>query len=141
LTSRASFAFSEYLTALAKGNRATAAERKAVAAKLSEVHRLSQDFVERANLRIDPGGSARNLLRDKRSSSVASTAASRRSSATPPARDDEFDLSNSALQGPYTAMFQDYVKNELKWESISTTPRRATCGRGTGTNSRTATWT
>src|SRR5262249_1003829 len=30
---------------------------------------------------------------------------------------DEFDLSNAALQGPYTAMFQEYVKNELKWES------------------------
>src|SRR5438445_9611592 len=30
---------------------------------------------------------------------------------------EEFDISNSALHGPYTAMFQDYVRNELKWET------------------------
>ena len=29
----------------------------------------------------------------------------------------EFDPSNTALQGAYTAMFEDYVKNDLKWES------------------------
>jgi carboxypeptidase C (cathepsin A) len=29
----------------------------------------------------------------------------------------EFDPSNTALQGAYVALFQDYVKNELKWES------------------------
>ncbi len=29
----------------------------------------------------------------------------------------EFDPSNTALQGAYTAMFENYVKNDLKWES------------------------
>ena len=29
----------------------------------------------------------------------------------------EFDPSNTALQGPYVALFQDYVRNDLKWES------------------------
>ena len=29
----------------------------------------------------------------------------------------EFDPSNQALQGPYTATFQDYLRNELKWET------------------------
>lgn len=29
----------------------------------------------------------------------------------------EFDPSNTALQGAYTALFSDYVRNELKWES------------------------
>ncbi len=111
------FAFGDYLTALAKGNRATAAERKAVAAKLARLTGLSQDYVERANLRIDPGRFRKELLRDKRL--VVGRLDSRFTSTEGDAagENDEFDLSNSALQGPYTALFQDYVKNELKWES------------------------
>jgi carboxypeptidase C (cathepsin A) len=112
-----SFAFGEYLTALARGNRASPAERHAVAQKLARLTGLSVDFVERANLRIDPGRFRKELLRDRRLvigrldgrfTAVEKDAAG---------ESDEFDLSNSALQGPYTAMFQDYVKNELKWES------------------------
>lgn len=111
------FAFGEYLTALAKGNRMAASERQAIAQKLARLTGLSADYVERANLRIDPARFRKELLRDRRLvvgrldsrfTSVEGDAAGER---------DEFDLSNSALQGPYTAMFQDYVRNELKWES------------------------
>jgi len=111
------FAFGEYLTALAKGNRATAAERKATAQKLARLTGLSLDFVERANLRIDPGRFRKELLRDKRL--VIGRLDTRFTSVERDAagENDEFDLSNAALQGPYTALFQDYVKNELKWES------------------------
>src|SRR5438552_1542140 len=49
------FAFGEYLVALAKGSRATALERHTIAQKLARLTGLSVDFVERANLRIDPG--------------------------------------------------------------------------------------
>jgi carboxypeptidase C (cathepsin A) len=111
------FAFGEYLTALAKGNRAGAAERKAVAAKLARFTGLSQDYVERANLRIDPGRFRKELLRDRRL--VVGRLDSRFTSieADAAGENDEFDLSNAAIQGPYTALFQEYVKNELKWES------------------------
>jgi len=111
------FAFGEYLTALAKGNRATPAERKAIAAKLARLTGLSQDYVEKANLRIDPGRFRKELLRDRRL--VVGRLDGRFTSVERDAagETDEFDLSNSALQGPYTALFQDYVKNELKWES------------------------
>jgi carboxypeptidase C (cathepsin A) len=111
------FAFGEYLTALAKGNRATPAERKAIAAKLARLIGLSQDYVEKANLRIDPGRFRKELLRDRRL--VVGRLDGRFTSVERDAagESDEFDLSNSALQGPYTALFQDYVKNELKWES------------------------
>jgi carboxypeptidase C (cathepsin A) len=111
------FAFGDYLTALAKGNRLTPAERKTIAQKLARLTGLSSDFVERANLRIDPARFRKEILRDRRLvvgrldsrfTSVEGDAAGER---------DEFDLSNTALQGPYTAMFQDYVRNELKWES------------------------
>ena len=111
------FAFGDYLTALAKGNRATMAERHATAQKLARLTGLGVDFVERANLRIDPGRFRKELLRDKRL--VVGRLDSRFTSVERDAagENDEFDLSNSALQGPYTAMFQDYLKNDLKWES------------------------
>jgi len=111
------FAFGEYLTALAKGNRATAAERKATAQKLARLTGLSPEYVERANLRIDPGRFRKELLRDKRL--VVGRLDSRFTAVERDAagENDEFDLSNSALQGPYTALFQDYVKNELKWDT------------------------
>jgi carboxypeptidase C (cathepsin A) len=111
------FAFGEYLTSLAKGNRMTAAERKAVAQKLSRLIGLSVDYIERANLRIDPGRFRKELLRDRRL--VVGRLDSRFTAVEGDAagESDEFDFSNSALQGPYTALFQDYVKNELKWET------------------------
>jgi len=73
--------------------------------------------VERANLRIDPGRFRKELLRDKRL--VVGRLDTRFTSVERDAagENDEFDLSNSALQGPYTALFQDYVRNELKWET------------------------
>jgi carboxypeptidase C (cathepsin A) len=111
------FAFGEYLTALAKGNRATPAERKATAQRLARLTGLSVDYVERSNLRVDPGRFRKELLRDRRL--VIGRLDGRFTSTEGDAVNDsdEFDLSNSALQGPYTAMFQDYVKNDLKWES------------------------
>src|SRR4029077_5215472 len=60
------FAFGEYLAALAKGNRASAAERKATAQKLARLTGLAGEYVARANLRIDPGRFRKELLRDKR---------------------------------------------------------------------------
>jgi carboxypeptidase C (cathepsin A) len=111
------FAFGEYLTALAKGNRLTDAERKAMAQKIARYTGLSPEYVERANLRIDPGRFRKELLRDKRLTvgrlDSRFTAVNRDAAG----EQDEFDPSNTALQGAYTALFEDYVKNELKWES------------------------
>ena len=111
------FAFGEYLTALAKGNRMTDAERKAMAQKVARYTGLSPDYVERANLRIDPGRFRKELLREKRLTvgrlDSRFTAVNRDAAG----EQDEFDPSNTALQGAYTALFEDYVKSDLKWES------------------------
>src|SRR6185312_12059866 len=111
------FATGEYATTLLKGNSLSDAERKVVAQKIARLTGLSAEYVERANLRIDPGRFRKELLRDKRL--VVGRLDTRYTSVERDAagENDEFDLSNSALQGPYTALFQDYVRNELKWES------------------------
>jgi carboxypeptidase C (cathepsin A) len=105
------------MAALAKGNTLTDAERTTMALKLARFTGLSQQFVLNANLRVTADRFRKELLRDRRLAigrldgrftSIDADAAGER---------EEFDISNTALQGPYTAMFKDYVRNELKWES------------------------
>jgi carboxypeptidase C (cathepsin A) len=111
------FATGEYATTLLRGNSLTAAERKAMAAKIARLTGLSEAYVEETNLRIDPGRFRKELLRDKR---LVVGRLDTRYTATDldaAGEQEEFDPSNTALQGAYTAMFMDYVRNDLKWES------------------------
>lgn len=111
------FATGEYATTLLRGNSLSDAERKATAAKIARWTGLSQAYVEQTNLRIDPGRFRKELLRDKR---LVVGRLDTRYTATDldaAGENEEFDPSNTALQGAYTAMFMDYVRNELKWES------------------------
>jgi len=111
------FATGEYVTALVKGNSMSDAERKAVAQKMARLTGLSAEYIERSNLRIEPARFRKELLRDQRLN--VGRLDSRFTTTDIDAVGDtgEFDPSNTALQGAYTALFSDYVKNELKWES------------------------
>jgi carboxypeptidase C (cathepsin A) len=111
------FATGEYATALIKGNSLSDAERKVVAQKIARLTGLSADYVERANLRIEPGRFRKELLRDKRLAVGRLDSRYTATDADAAGEQQEFDPSNTALQGAYTAMFSDYVRNELKWES------------------------
>jgi carboxypeptidase C (cathepsin A) len=111
------FATGEYATTLLRGNSVSDAERKAMAAKIARLTGLSQAYVEQTNLRIDPGRFRKELLRDKRL--VVGRLDTRYTAMDLDAagEQEEFDPSNTALQGAYTAMFMDYVRSDLKWES------------------------
>jgi len=111
------FAWGEYATALTKGNALTDAERQALAAKLSHLTGLSPQFILASNLRVDSGRFRKELLRDKRLTLGRLDGRFTGLDADAAGEREEFDPSNTALQGAYTALFQDYVKNELKWES------------------------
>jgi carboxypeptidase C (cathepsin A) len=111
------FAWGEYMAALTKGNTLTDAERTAMAQKLAHFTGLSPQFILNANLRVTAERYRKELLRDKRLvlgrldgrfTAIDLDAAGER---------EEFDPSNQAIQGPYTAMFEDYIKNDLKWDS------------------------
>ena len=111
------FAWGDYMAALTRGNALTDAEQTAMAGKLARFTGLSSQFILAANLRVSADRFRKELLRDTRLTigrldgrftSVDLDAAGER---------QEFDPSNQALQGPYTALFQEYVRNELKWES------------------------
>ena len=111
------FAWGEYSAALTKGNTLTAAEKQAVAAKLARLSGLSAQFILAANLRVSAERFRKELLRDQRL--VLGRLDGRYTSLDVDAAGErqEFDPSNQALQGPYTATFQDYLRNELKWET------------------------
>ncbi len=111
------FAFGEYMQALTKGNLLSDAERAALAERLARYTGLSAKYVLSANLRVDSGRFRKELLRDKRL--VVGRLDGRYTALDVDAAGErqEFDPSNTALQGAYVALFQDYVKNELKWSS------------------------
>lgn len=111
------FADNDYARTLLKGNSLPAAERKAMAQKLARYTGLSPEYIERTNLRIDPGRFRKELLRDKRLSVGRLDSRYTTVDLDAAGEAQEFDPSNTALQGAYTATFINYVQNRLKWDS------------------------
>ena len=111
------FAFGEYMQALTKGNALADAERKAMADKLARFTGISAKYLLSANLRMDSGRFRKELLRDARLMVGRLDGRFTALDADAAGERQEFDPSNTALQGAYTALFADYVRNTLKWES------------------------
>jgi carboxypeptidase C (cathepsin A) len=109
------FAWGEYMTALTRGNALTDAEKSAMANKLARLTGLSPQFILNANLRVSAGRFRKELLRDKRLAIGRLDGRFTSLDLDAAGESEEFDISNDALQCPYTALFQDYVFNDLKW--------------------------
>jgi carboxypeptidase C (cathepsin A) len=111
------FALGEYTLALAKGSALTARERKQIAARLARYTGLSEAYIDRTDLRINIFRFCKELLRDRRRTvgrlDSRFSGIDRDSAGEFP----EEDPSMSAILGPYTATFYDYVRGELKYES------------------------
>jgi carboxypeptidase C (cathepsin A) len=111
------FALGEYAAALMKGAALTAKERTAIIKRLARYTGLSADYLDRVNLRPEIMRFTKELLRDQRR-----TVGRLDSRFTGIDRDSggemfEHDPSMSAIIGPYTAAFNDYVRRELQFES------------------------
>jgi carboxypeptidase C (cathepsin A) len=111
------FALGEYAIALMKGATLTAKERAAIVKRLARYTGLSADYLDRVNLRPEIMRFTKELLRNQRR-----TVGRLDSRFTGIDRDSggetfEHDPSMSAIIGPYTAAFYDYVRRELKFES------------------------
>jgi len=111
------FAWNEYMPALTKGNALNDADRKAIAQKLASFSGLSAQYIESANLRVESGRFRKELLRDQRLTVGRLDGRFTALDLDAAGERQEFDPSNTALQGAYTALFQDYIRNDLKWES------------------------
>jgi carboxypeptidase C (cathepsin A) len=110
------FANGEYALALMKGNTISDTERSAVAEKLAQMTGLSKKYVEGAKLRVPMWRFAKELLR-KRSRTIGRYDSRYTGiDADDAGETSEYDPSETAIFGPFTATINDYLRNELKFE-------------------------
>lgn len=128
LTAAEQWAGTEYLTALAKGDRLSPEERQVVVTKLAVFTGLDRAFIDNRNLRIDSRGFVRELLRDRRQ--VVGYMDSRFTADNlEPSSPHGFDPTVATIRPPYTATFNDYIRGELGFRSDL---EYFTLGGGTG---------
>lgn len=111
------FAHGEYAAALEKGDELPAAEKLQVIARLARLSGLSPKYLEQTNLRISPQRWFKELLRDKRLTLGRIDARFTGMDADAAGERYEYDASLASYDGAYVAVFQDYVRRELKWTS------------------------
>lgn len=117
ITESEKFASNDYNVALMRGATLSDAERKAVAVELARLTGLSQKFVEQNDLRVTLPRFTKELMRDEgrtigrldsRFEGIDRDAAGEK---------PEYDPSYAAIYGPYTAMINDYLRTELKYDN------------------------
>jgi carboxypeptidase C (cathepsin A) len=111
------FATDEYAPALAKGSALKPRERRLIAEKLASYTGISQDYIERADLRLPDYRFFKELLRSR--GQIVGRLDSRFTGIDRDTLGDgpEYDPAMANIMGPYTAAFNDYVRRELKFES------------------------
>jgi carboxypeptidase C (cathepsin A) len=111
------FALGEYTLALAQGNDLSPQQWDDIAAKVSRLTGLSADYVKRTNLRPEIQAFVKELLRDQRQTVGRLDSRFKGMDRDAAGQEYEFDPSYAAIQGPYTAVFNDYVSQDLGYKS------------------------
>ncbi len=111
------FAVGDYADALMAGDALPTERRAAIAQKLARLTALSQQFVEESNLRVKIPDFTKELLRRERRR--VGRLDGRFSGPVLEGGDGyaSVDPSYAAILGPYTGVLNDYVRNDLKFES------------------------
>ena len=111
------YALGPYTAALVMGDRLGDEERRNVAEHLANLTGLSAKFIDQSNLRVPLGRFDKELLRDKRRTVGRLDARFSGIDRDAAGEAPEFDASYAAIFGEYTAVFNDYVRRELKFET------------------------
>ncbi|GAA2036958.1 peptidase S10 [Terrabacter terrae] len=111
------YATRDYPWVLSRGNRLTPAERAQAVSTLARLSGLSEDYVDRADLRIEHWRFFTELLRDQRLSVGRLDARYTGPAAAAIAENMDADPSHDALTGPYAAAWNHYVRDELGYRS------------------------
>ncbi len=109
------YADRDYPWVLSRGNRLTAAERAEAAATIAGLTGLSEDYVLRSDLRIDPHRFFTELLRDEGKSIGRLDGRFTGWLQSGVAETYDADPSYDAILGPYAAGFNQYVRTELEY--------------------------
>jgi carboxypeptidase C (cathepsin A) len=111
------FAHGEYAQALEKGDQISPAEYKKVVRDLARFTGLSEKYIESTNLRVSPQRWFKELLRDKRQTMGRLDSRFTGHDVDAAGERYEYDSSEASYEGAYVAMFQDYVRRDLKWNT------------------------
>ncbi len=111
------FAMGDYTLALMQGDALSEVTYRRMVDRLARYTGLSPAYIEQSNLRIPIYRFTKALLRDQRR--TVGRLDSRFTGIDRDAAGErfEFDPSYAAIQGPFTAMLNDYVRRELKYEN------------------------
>ncbi|HUK86483.1 MAG TPA: hypothetical protein VLT85_02380 [Terriglobales bacterium] len=111
------WAATDYTAALAKGDALTPEERQAVIAQLARFTGLKPELIDQANLRIDVRTFTHNLLGEQK---LRVGRLDGRYTGPDPQGFLEtqfYDPTGAETGPPFTAVFNDYVRRELKYET------------------------
>ena len=111
------FALGEYHSALAQGRRLDEETRQQIAQKLARYTGLEQDWIERADLRIEIFRFVKQLLRSEKRTVGRLDSRFSGIDGDHNGEGNEHDPSMTAITGPYTAGLNDLVRRELEFTS------------------------
>ncbi len=111
------FAMGEYAVALGKGDDLPPAERKAVIDKLVRYTGLDAKYLDETNLRWDVGHFTRQLLRNEHETIGRYDGRLAGPSSLNTGETSEYDPSSTLITPPFTAIFTNYVRNELGYKT------------------------
>jgi carboxypeptidase C (cathepsin A) len=118
------FTRTEYAQALMQGDRLPAERRHEIAAKVARYTGLSQDYVERSNLRVEIYRFTKELLRDQGKTVGRLDTRFTGSDIDAAGEGPEYDPASVALDGPYEAAVNDYLRRELGFKEDLVYERR-----------------
>ncbi len=107
------FALDEYGPALIQGDWLPAERRRAIAAKLARNTGLSEDYVERSNLRVEHTRFCKELLRDRRQTIGRIDVRFTTTDLDAVGEIGEFDPSLTRYDAPFAEATVDYLRREL----------------------------
>lgn len=110
------FAAGDYQLLLYKGDALTAEERKRGVDQLARLTGLSRDFLERSELRVEIQRFTKELLRDRGLTVGRLDGRLTGIEGSPTAETPTFDPSMTAIRPPYTAIMNQYAREQLGWD-------------------------
>ena len=111
------FAMNEYMPAMLRIEKLSAAEKQKILEKFASLTGLSKAFIEQNNFRVELGEFMKELLRAQRRTTGRLDSRFIGIDRDAAGSNTDNDPSMSAIRPPYTAAFNDYVRRELGFRS------------------------
>jgi carboxypeptidase C (cathepsin A) len=111
------FAQGEYTTALMKGDKLPADQKKQLAAKIARLTGLSEKYVLQTNLRISIQRFCRELLREERKTVGRFDSRFTGFAKDAAGENPDYDASAPIHDGPFAATLNHYLRHDLKYET------------------------